>query len=379
MSALRSVRAKGRILTSWRFVALAAFAATALFAGPSSAQFPPPGPPPPGHGQPPRPGYGQPGYGQPGYGQPGYGHPGYGQPPRKGSKVSTGLEMGYLYAASAAWGIGAGIWIDAEAEVGDPGLMLIAPAVIGVAAPLSVFLIDRFAFSKGMPEGMPSSIGTGLLVGAGEGLGIASLQWVRTEEANSWGFKGLARSEIIAATVGAGAGVGWYFLKKPLPEANIFISSSVGMGALIGSFFGGGASNGDWFAHTNDGMALGGFIGYNVALAGSVTSCLFKWAPTWSQIGWMWAGLGIGAAAASPVYIFYAATDKYDPRRGMIFQGVASTIGMGLGLILGEWRSSKSGYAQQEENKKPSFAKIWGGGIAPTKGGMGVQLIGELW
>ncbi|MBU0606814.1 MAG: hypothetical protein KKI08_02960 [Armatimonadetes bacterium] len=132
--------------------------------------------------------------------------------------MSTGLEMGYLYVAAAGWGIGTGIWIDAEAEVGDPGLMLIAPAVIGVAAPMGVFLIDRFAYSKGMPEGLPSAVATGLLVGGGEGLGIASLQWVRTKEEDAWGFKGLARAEVLASTLGGGAGYGLYYALRPVPQ-----------------------------------------------------------------------------------------------------------------------------------------------------------------
>ncbi|MBW2522679.1 MAG: hypothetical protein JRI23_00825 [Deltaproteobacteria bacterium] len=371
-----------------RLVALrlgAVFAVAALIlVEPAHAQYPAPQPAQPGYGtpgQPPPPGYGQPGYGQPGYGQPGYGQPGYGMPPgqKQGRPVSTGLEMAYLYGTSAAWGVGTGIWIDAEAGIDDPGLMLILPAVLGTAAPVGVFLIDRFAYRKGMPDGLPSAVATGLVVGAGEGLGIASLQWVTSDAEDEWGFKGLARAEVIGSTLGGAAGYGLYYLTRPQPETNILISSSVVWGTLIGSAFGGGASNGDWGGYTNDGLALGGLIGYNVALAGAVTTSLF-YTPSWDQIGWMWGGLGLGMLASLPVYIFYAGSEDHDPRRGMIFQGVAGTIGLGLGAILAKPKSDHSGYyGQNEQTKRTEWVKVLGGGLMPIYKGVGAQVAGMLW
>lgn len=352
---------------------------------PAHAQYPP-GQPPPGYGQPgqpPPPGYGQPGYGQPGYGQPGYGQPGYGQPPvppKRGRPVSTGLEMGYLYATAVGWGVGTGIWIDAEAEIEDPGLMLIPPLILGAAAPVGVFLIDRFAYRKGMPEGLPSAVATGLVVGAGEGLGIASLQWVKSDEEDEWGFKGLARAEVIGSTLGGAAGYGLYYLLRPDPEQNILISSSIGWGTIIGSAFGGGASNGSWGSFTNDGFALGGLIGYNIALAGAVTTTFF-YTPSWDQIGWMWGGLGLGLVASLPVYIFYAGSDDYDARRGLIFQGVAGTVGLALGAILAPPpKKEHSGYyAQAEKKEDPSWVELWGGSLMPVYKGIGAQVMGALW
>jgi hypothetical protein len=381
---------------------LAMTAASLLHADAALAQYPPgPGAPPgtgprPGYGQPGygapgygapgygAPGYGQPGYGQPGYGMPGYGQPGYGQAPppyRNEERISTGLEMGYLYGASVAWGVGTGIWIDAEAGIGDPGLMLILPGVLGVAAPVSVFLIDRFAFRSGMPEGLPSAIATGLVAGAGEGLGIASYQWVSSNEENAWGFRGLARAEVIGATVGGGAGVALYYLLEPVPETNMYISSSLAWGAMVGSLFGGGASNGTWGVYTNDGMSMGGLIGFNVGLAGSVATSIF-WIPSWDQIAWMWGGMGIGMVASLPVYIFYAGSEKYDARRGMIFQAVAGTLGMALGAIFAEPRAEGSGYfASSEEAEPPNEApiQVMGANLLPLDRGLGAQVFGALW
>jgi hypothetical protein len=288
--------------------------------------------------------------------------------------------MAYLYGTSAAWGIGTGIWIDAEAGIDDPGLMLILPVVIGAAAPVGVFMIDRFAYRKGMPDGLPSAVGTGLMVGAGEGLAIASYQWVVTDEEDEWGFKGLARAEVIGSTLGGAAGYGLYYLTRPQPETNILISSSVVFGTLIGSAFGGGASNGDWGTYTNDGMALGGLIGYNVALAGAVTTSLF-YTPSWHQIGWMWGGMGLGMAASLPVYIFYAGSEDHDPRRGLIFQGVAGTIGLALGAILAPPKKDHSSfYAEaEEEDEDTPWIKVMSGGFLPIYQGVGAQLSGMLW
>ncbi len=344
-----------------------------------AAQYPPPPPPgtpppgyPPGYGQPPPP---RPGYGQP----PGYppGYPPQPPPTRRTRPPSSGLELGFLYGTAVAWGVGTGIWIDAEAEVTDPGLVVIAPAIFGAVAPLSVFLVDRFAFRKGMPEGLPSSIATGMLVGAGEGLGIASYQWFSADAADEWGFPGLARAEIIGSTAGAGAGWALYYFLRPVPETNVLISSATFWGAAIGSFFGGGASGryNSW-GDTNDSVAMGGLIGMNVAVAGAVGASIF-WTPTWDNVAWMWGGFGIGTAASAPVYIFYAASDDHDPRRGLIFQGVAGAIGLGLGAAFSSHRKTRRMVGEREIDDRP--IQVWGASMMPVEKGMGVQLSGGLW
>jgi hypothetical protein len=294
-----------------------------------------------------------------------------------GRKVSTGLEMATLYSTAVAWGVGTGIWIDAEADITDPGIMLIPPLIIGAAAPVGVFFIDRFAFRKGMPEGLPSAVAAGMIAGAGEGLGIAGYQWVSSDAADEWGFRGLARAEVLGSTLGAAGGAALYFIAKPVPETNILIASSTFWGAGIGTFFGGGASNGDW-GEANDDVGLGGLIGFNVALAGAVTSSFF-WTPSWNQLGWMWGGFAIGAAASTPVYIFYAAAEDEDPRRGLIFQGVAGTIGLALGAIFAKPRSNVSRYGNLEREEDKPWIRLHGGGPMAVNGGMGLQLAGALW
>ena len=353
----------------------------------AAAQFPPPQQPygspqqlPPGYGQPPPGGYPpQPGYGyppQPGYGyppQPGYPPPGYGYTPPPGRPKSKPLEIGLLYVTAAAWGVGTGIWLDSLFEIEDPGLRFILPGVLGVAAPVGVFFADRPA----MPEGLPSAIAAGMIIGAGEGLGVASTQWVTADEENEWGFRGLATSEFIGSTLGGAGGFAFYYFLKPHPKNNVFLSSSVVWGALIGSEFGAGASGSfaSW-GDTNDSVAIGGLIGFNVALAGAA-SLSAVWTPSWNQIGWMWGGLALGSAITAPVYIFYAGSD-HDPRRGLIFQAVGGTLGLGAGALIGR-PDKKGAIAGQEEDRQPRFARILGGSFHPIERGFGASMHGQLW
>jgi hypothetical protein len=320
-----------------------------------------------------------------GYGQP----PGFGYPqPQTGRKKSTALEVGYLYVTAGAYGVGTGIWIDAMAGIDDPGLRLIMPGVLGVAAPVGVFVLDQYVYRPAMPEGLPSAIATGFVVGAGEGLGVASTQWVRADEANEWTFKGLASSEVIGSTLGGAGGYALYYFLRPHPKSNIFIASSVFWGSAIGSFFGGGVSSsvpdnpapgdgtGTW-GKTNDTVALGGLIGFNVALGGAVLLSAAGWRPSWDQIGWMWGGLALGTVVSLPVYLFYAGSD-HDPRRGLVFQGVAGTLGLVAGALIG--RPDKPGaIAEAPSTTRPAFAKIRGGGLMPIDHGIGAQVSGELW
>ena len=287
-----------------------------------------------------------------------------------------------LYGTSVAWGAGTGIWIDVEAGVEDPGLRLIPPLLFGAAAPLSVFFVDRFAFRNGMPEGLPSAISTGMLIGAGAGMGIAGYQWVSADAADEWGFRGLARATVIGSTLGGGAGVALYYLtpRPPMPETNVMIASSGFWGAAIGSFFGGGASGfrASW-GDSNDAVALGGLIGFNVAVGGAVAASIF-WTPTWNNLAWMWGGFGIGTAASTLVYIFYAAEDGHDPRRGLIFQGAAGLVGLGLGAAFSRHRRGRRFNASREGEVDDRWIQLWGANVAPMGlNGVGVQVSGALW
>ncbi|WP_437925849.1 hypothetical protein WMF37_43435 [Sorangium sp. So ce291] len=309
-------------------------------------------------------------------GQYGGAYGGYAYPPPQQKKTqpkSTPLEVGYLYATSVAYGVGTGIWFDAVAGIDDPGVQFIAPAVLGVAAPVGVYFLDQ----PPMPRGMPSAIATGMVIGAGEGLGIASYQYVSARKGKEWGFLGLATSEVIGSTVGGAAGLGFYYLLRPKPQTNMLLASGAVWGTIIGSEFGAAASDGSW-SDSNDAISLGGLIGFNVATAGAVGLAI-AWTPSWNQLAWMWGGLGIGTVVSLPIYFAYIGSD-HDPRRGLIAQGAAGTLGLVAGaLFLGKPDPAGEVAANEEQRARPPLARVLGGSLVPYRGGMGAVVLGELW
>lgn len=393
--------------TRHAFASAAALAVT-LAAGSASAQQPGTWNPPPGPyygpgGQPyGQPGYGQPGYGsQPGYGQPGYGsQPGYGQPggytgypcppgqycpPSYGSgygkqqKKRTGLEIGYLYVTAAAYGAGIGVWIDAEAEVDNPGVAIIAPALIGAAMPLGVFFADLAM--DDMPRGLPAAIGTGLWLGAGLGAQVWAIGSATSSSSGDWGFAAFGRSEFIGATAGGVLGTLAGVLMEPSPKTSMLVLSSVTWGSLAGAAFGGAASQGNWSNYTNDAVTAGALVGYGVGFLGSAGASL-GWVPSWSQLGAMWAGFGIGVVATTPIYLIYLAVPEADPRTGLIAQGLGGLIGIGVGAFVGEPDGRGSASLEDDPARKirdGHFAEILGVGPMPVQGGMGASVTGILY
>ncbi|MET0592894.1 MAG: hypothetical protein ABW133_09355, partial [Polyangiaceae bacterium] len=100
--------------------------------------------------------------------------PPYYPPSSRSSEPASAVEIGSLYGFSAAYGVGTGIWLDAELGIEDPGMRFLPPVILGLAAPVGVFFLDR----PRMPRGMPAAIAVGMAIGAGEGVGIASYQYV---------------------------------------------------------------------------------------------------------------------------------------------------------------------------------------------------------
>jgi hypothetical protein len=343
---------------------LAAATGLAALCAPAVARAQQPPPPnwvAPGTAAPP-PGYGP----QPGYVAPGYSVPDY---PDPRSRPANSLELGALYVTSAAYGIGLGVWLDAEFGISDPGVLLIAPTVLGVAAPVGAYAANH----PPMRRGVPAAIAAGMAIGAGEGLGIASLQMATAD--NPWGFRGLSRSMALGSTLG---GVGGYFaaeLQQPSPNISAFATSGVVWGTLAGSMLGLGASRqGAPFSESNDWMARGGLIGFNVGLAATAgLSTLFV--PTMPQLSWMWIGGGVGAVVSLPVYLFYIGDGAPDAKRGLLFTATAMTLGIVAGGVFGPTYGPRLGLGSDA----PSFASITG--VAPmlTRDAVGIQVSGSLY
>ncbi|HNS96408.1 MAG TPA: hypothetical protein PLJ27_15885 [Polyangiaceae bacterium] len=302
---------------------------------------------------------------------PGYTTPPVMAPPSSRSNQSSDLEIGTLYGVAATYGVGMGIWIDAETGIDDPGLRFVPPIVLGLAAPVGVYFLDN----PPMPRGMPAAIASGMIVGAGEGLGIWSYQFTTMPEDDAWGFRGLSRAMTLGGAVGGGAGFAMAYFQEPSPKSSLLLGSAVVWGSVIGSMVGYGSTEaGLDYGEANDGAALGGLIGYNVGL-GAAAGLSAVYVPAWESIGWMWIGGGIGAAAGLPIYLAYAGSDK-PAKRGLIIQGITT----GLGIVVGGIFSShiSDGYSESTLDQGPKIAEITGFGLMPTQGGAGLQVMGTL-
>jgi hypothetical protein len=127
--------------------------------------------------------------------------------------------------------------------------------------------------------------------------------------------------------------LGYYF--EPEPEASLLVSSGGVWGTAIGSMIGYGVTPGRHkFKEANDTVSVVGFIGLNVG-AGAAAASALLWTPSAQQLGMMLAGAGIGAVVSLPVYLLYLGEGGPPARRGLIFTGTTTLLGIVAGGILG--------------------------------------------
>jgi hypothetical protein len=100
--------------------------------------------------------------------------------------------------------------------------------------------------------------------------------------------------------------------------------------------------------------------------------------PSANQVAWMWAGAGIGAAVSLPVFLFYVGDGGPPARRGFIFTGTATTLGI---VAAGVFTSSAVKVGTRTQ--KPEMAANRAGYIAEVQGVLPVisrdQLGLSLW
>ena len=235
--------------------------------------------------------------------------------------------MGFLFGVGIAYGIGSGVWIDSVGHITDPGVAFIPPLALGAAVPIGLYLWDQNAE---FDRGVPSSIGTGAILGGLEGVAISGLQWQLTGNGgpSSWSLPVWTTLTFLTATGGAigGGAFGEWF--HPDPRSLGFIASGAGWGALTGVLFGSGVVDGDW----KNGAAIWGFAGYNAGIIATGIVSTF-YVPSWQTIKYMWLGDVLGMLATTPVYLFYIGSDA-EPRHGLIANAVGGLAGIGLAAAL---------------------------------------------
>jgi len=114
----------------------------------------------------------------------------------------------------------------------------------------------------------------------------------------------------------------------------LLTTSGVVWGAAVGSMFGYGASSaGEGYSRANDSAALGGLIGFNIGLA-AAAGLSTVYIPTYRALSYMWGGAAIGAAVSLPVYLAYAGKGGPPAKRGLVFSGVSTTLGIAAGALI---------------------------------------------
>ncbi len=258
-------------------------------------------------------------------------------------------EIVYLYATSAAYGVALGAWIDVLGpcspnnkdvngkNICDPGVAFVSPLLFGAAVPLGFFLWDNF-YPGGMHRGVASSIGTGLIIGSLEGLGIAGANFAIAGDGTGkrWGSDGIMSSVVLASTLGGIGGYAFGEAVRPDPRKIALVASGAGWGALMGSTFGGGAANSDGNS-VAQGMLVGNLIGINVGLAATGVLAAVGYDPSWQALKYMWLGSGIGLVATSIIiYPIYLASQKTDTQGNSLANHgmVANSFGMLAGVVI---------------------------------------------
>ncbi len=256
--------------------------------------------------------------------------------------------MTFMYVTGGLYGIGSGIWLDALFKIDDPGTAAILPITLGAAVPVGFFFWD----DRGGPlhRGVPSSVATGLTLGAVEGIAIGGTQWQYTREQNDdWSFQTQTTVTWVMAT-GGGIG-GWAFGEwiRPDPRSMGFIVSGAGWGAISGTLFGAGVSGKDW----KDGASVAGLVGYNAGIVGTGAISLFH-TPSWASQKYMWLGYTLGTLAGFLVYPFYLFVKDPEVKRGMIANALGGLAGAGIAGAM-TWDLQDPEDAPRSAKWKPPF------------------------
>ena len=237
------------------------------------------------------------------------------------------FEMGYLYAASAIYGVGTGIWLDAVFKATEPSIAIMPPVILGAGGIVGAYLWDR---NTTLHRGVPAATALGLTLGLGEGMSIALVQAQHSAPGKEWSFTGTSTVSWLTMTGGGIGGYFWGEYFRPDPRSIALIGSGASWGVLSGALIGGGVTGknfetGDW----KDGATYGNLVGLNLGVVGSAVLSTM-WTPSWKTQQYMWAGYGIAGGGAAVIGFASTLASDGDHQKVMVLTGVAGLAGMAV-------------------------------------------------
>lgn len=286
--------------------------------------------------------------------------------------VRSSDELSLLYATSALYGAGTGVWFLLLAQP-DSALTATLPFAAITAAPIiAVATVDG---AKKLRPGVPHSVSAGVYLGLGEGMWLVGYQQSRAArlESESPGTGARWRPEGVASVLWAGATLGGVVggvlgssLVTTPGRVSFTASTTLWSGVITG--LAAGALQSDGPARSERAFAIGG-IGYNAGLAFGMLGASAV-SPSVARVRIVDL---LGVAGGLSTLGGYLASVGEPNRRAA--EGLAA-LGAGAGVALG-WIVT-AGMAADRPTEAPKAGVVLSPSIVPVPGGASLGVVGAL-
>ncbi len=184
------------------------------------------------------------------------------------SNERTGDEIAFLYLTAIGYGVGTGLWLDAQINPSSVRQGVLPPLLIGLAVPASVYALDNIG--KPLRYGLPQSIAEGVLIGAEEGGAWAWYAYAHAPSGKEPEVSKLATAVWGSATVGAAAGGLLGATLDATPGRASFVGSTALWGGVIFGLTTGSVGKND--ENLNDRIAFATGVGIAAGTVGGVVA-----------------------------------------------------------------------------------------------------------
>lgn len=279
----------------------------------------------------------------------------------------TADEIGVLYLSAIGYGLGTGIWLDAQTEPNDAAGAILPPLLFAGAAVGTVAVIDS---GKGLRYGTAQSIATGMTLGFYQGFAWTTYYQATASHRQQLGDKTYASLLWATTTGGAIAGGVIGTVNSTTPGRAAFVGSATLWPAVVFGLGAAGLSADD--RYRDDHSLLASAIG---ATAGTVGGVLAAGAvsPTTARVRFLDLGAIGGGLAVGGLALAIRAEDSKDGREILL----ATDLGIAAGLGLAWWLTDGMPQDQGAVKNETSQFKVTPT-LLPQRGGLGLGAVGQF-